>query len=529
MLKDLSLKKLIQNTYVHSIVLIIASVFTFFPTLDMFFYLDEWGNMYDFTHKPYVYTGFTTNNIYMLYSLFGTDPTGYFGVGVVIFTISVILFYILTISLLKNNVLGLIAGLLYATTPVGTTTATMVWTFVAEGGYPLTVGLLILLIFLLRFFKERKFYYFLIVLFSFLLFLDLEPRRVFIYLPILILFDYIVNFKKLIPTSGFLLRAAALFVGFIAYYKYDITIAKIISTGKVVINEAASTYDGLAKLRLGFESLGHIKPHVTMANMLLGGPWVFISEKITEYVNPYDVSQIYLLVIITIAAALLLTYFAFKLKKELGLLMVFSLGWMYINIYSIYIFSSPGISDTTHRTLSLAAPAYALFYTISGFVIYTFLKKKKGQLSKNINLISIVVLILFIGMNSLATRHSFEILNEFRNRPAKIFFKDLKNFYPTLPKDSLLYFKTPSNTQIIYRLSRIYGGSPYGGASAVTVFYPELQKEELIVTREISDVEKFVASDSANLNKVYAFYFDDKGLEDITPKFRSEFEKEDSL
>lgn len=526
MLKDLSLMKLIQNTYVHIIVLIIVSVFTFFPTLDMFFYLDEWGNMYDFTHKPYVYTGFTTNNIYMLYSLFGTDATGYFGVGVAIFTISVILFYILTSSLLKNKVLGFIAGLLYATTPVGTTTATMVWTFVAEGGYPLTVGLLVLLILLLRYFRKRKIYYFLIVLFGFSLFLDLEPRRVFIYLPILILFDYIVNYKKLLPSSGFFLRTAALFISFIAYYKYDITITKIISTGKVVINEAASTYDGLAKLKLGFESLTHIKPHVTMTNMLLGGPWVFVSEKITEYINPYDVSQIYLLVVAVMVLMLVLTYFAFKLKKELGLLMVFSLGWMYINIFSIYIFSSPGISDTTHRTLSLAAPAYALFYTIAGFTVYTFLKKKKGPLGRSMNLISVLVLVLFIGVNSLATRHSFETLNNFRNRPAKTFFKDLKNFYPSLPKDSLLYFKTPFNTQIIYRLSRIYGGSPYGGASAVTVFYPELKMEELIVTREISDVEKFVASDSANLNKVYAFYFDDKGLEDITPKFRSEFEKE---
>ena len=106
MLNHLLLKKLIHNTYAHIILLITAAVLTFYPVLEMFFYLDEWGNLYEFTHGDFKYSHFTTHIMYLLYSLFGTDATGYFAVGIVVFAISVVVFYFFVRLLLNNKIPG---------------------------------------------------------------------------------------------------------------------------------------------------------------------------------------------------------------------------------------------------------------------------------------------------------------------------------------------------------------------------------------------------------------------------------------
>ncbi len=523
-------KKFAENSIFHIILLSFIAVLTFLPTLENFFYLDEWGALYDFTHSEYKFYIFTTHLFYLLYSLFDINAIGHFGVGIAIYTLSVVLFYFFISQLLSSKMLGVIAGLILATSPIGTDTTTMIWTYVAEGGYPLTVGLLILLLLYFKFFKERKVAYFLVVLLGFFLFLELEPRRVFLYLPIIILFDYIFNFKRIIPSLSFVARALALFLTFIVYYRYNVTLTGIIQTGKIIFNESATTLDGQAKFQLFLESLTHIKPLVTFTNVLLAGPWIFISDRLIGYVDLADVTHVYLLVIVTFALVATILVLAFKTKRELGLLLIFALGWIYINIIGIYVFSSSGISGATHRTLSLAAPAYALFYTISGFTLYSFLKKRihstlSVRSGLSLDRIFVCGFVFFLGLNFLATRYSFEKFNDFHSRPARAFFKDLKIFYPTLPANSMIYIQTPDNPQIKYKLSRIYGGSPWGGGATLAVFYPELKKEEIAVVREYIEVKEFVENDLSKIDHVFAFYFDENGLSDQTAKFRSQLQK----
>src|SRR5688500_1098682 len=97
------LKNFTQRTLLHIIILIFIAVLTFLPTLEMVFYLDEWGNMYDFTHKEYTFTVFTAHTFYTLFQLFGTDATGYFAVGLYFFVLSVLALYFFVSSLLKNR------------------------------------------------------------------------------------------------------------------------------------------------------------------------------------------------------------------------------------------------------------------------------------------------------------------------------------------------------------------------------------------------------------------------------------------
>ncbi len=517
------LKKFAENTFLHIFLVAAVAVLSFLPVFDMFFYLDEWGALYDFTHKPYTFYLFTTNNYYLLYSLFKLNATGYYATGVGIYALSVVLFYVFARKLLNNKMLGLAAGLLYATTPVGTNTATMIWTFVAEGGYPLTIMLLALLYVLLLHLREGKKPYFLLAALGFMLFLDLEPRRVFIFFPILLLLDYVISYKRLIPTLGFIIRQLVLFVIFVAYYKYDVTFTKIIASGKILIAETASL-DGGAKLDLGLQSLTHIKPLVTLTNVLLGGPWLLATYKLQGYVDVNNIEHVRLLVILTISLAIGLVILAWRQKREWGLLSLFSLGWIHMNILGIYIFSSPGISDTQHRTLSLAAPGYALFFTISGIALYTFLKKKKIQPLKHLNRAFIALFLLLVGVNLIATHYNFNKFTSFHSKSAWAFFKNLKNFYPTLPVDSLIFIDTPNSPALKYQLSRVYGGSPYGGAASIASFYPEIKKEELKLVHKYGDVEEFIGKDKTKIERVFAFYFDSNGLRDTTSDIRKELQ-----
>ena len=517
------LKKFAENKIAHILLVAVVAFTTFLPVLDMFFYLDEWGALYDFTHKDYVYSTFTTNNYYILYSWFKLNAAGYYFVGTLIYALSAVLFYIFASGLLKNKMLGLIAALLYATSPVGSNTATIIWTYVAEGGYPLTIMLLMLLYLFWRYFTEKKLVYFVLVTLGFLFFAELEPRRVFIFFPILFLFDYILSNKRYIPTLGFIARQIVLFVSFVAYYRYDVTLSELVTTGKILIAES-SPLDGGAKLELAIQSLIHMKPLLTLTNILLGGPWLFLSTRLTGYVDVLDVKQTYLLVIATLVIAIGLVILAWRQKKEWGLLSLFALGWMHVNVLGIYIFSSPGISDIQHRTLSLAAPAYGLFFTVSGLALYTFLKKKEIQPVKYLNRIFIIAFLLFAGSNMSATHYNFNKFTSFHSKPARSFFVNLKNYYPTLSAGSLIYIETPNSPAIKYQLSRVYGGSPYGGAASITAFYPEIKKEELKLVYKYGEVEEFIGKDKSKIDRVFAFYFDSNGLRDTTSDIRNELQ-----
>lgn len=515
------MKKFAENKIAHIVLVAVVAFVTFLPVLDMFFYLDEWGALYDFTHKDYIYSMFTTNNYYILYSWFKLNAADYYFVGNLIYALSAVLFYIFISGVLKNKMLGLLAALLYATSPVGSNTATMIWTYVAEGGYPLTIMLLILLYLFWKYFNEKKLVYFVLAALGFLFFAELEPRRVFIFFPILFLFDYVLSNKRYIPTLGFIVRQAILFGSFVAYYRYDVTISKLVTTGKIVIAET-SPLDGGAKLDLGIQSLSHMKPLLTLTNVLLGGPWLLLSSHLTGYVDVFDVSQVYLLIIATLIVAIGLVVLAWRQKKEWGLLSLFALGWMHINILGIYIFSSPGISDTQHRTLSLAAPAYGLFFAVTGFALYTFLKKKKILAAKQLNRVFIILFLLLAGTNLAATHYNFNKFTSFHSKPAKAFFVSLKNYYPTLPVDSLIYIETPNSPAIKYQLSRVYGGSPYGAAASITAFYPEIKKEELKVVYKYGEVEDFIGKDKTKIDRVFTFYFDNSGLRNTTNEIRDQ-------
>ncbi|OGY09549.1 MAG: hypothetical protein A2782_03325 [Candidatus Blackburnbacteria bacterium RIFCSPHIGHO2_01_FULL_43_15b] len=515
------LKRIFNNTPLNLTIVLATAIITFFPTLKMYFFMDEWGNLYEWTHGyQYRYSVFPGEVFHFLFETFGLNATGYYATGLVGYALSVVIFYLLVSRTLKSKLLGLIAGLVYATCPIGINTVQMVWTYVAEGGYPLTIALLILLYLMVGYFQEKKIYYFILVSVCFLLFLELEPRRVFLFLPLLFLFDYFYNFKKIIPNVGFFLRQAILLFIFVAYYRYNVTLSNIILHSGVVFLSGASTFDWQTKANFSKVALASPQPLISLTNILLAGPWIFISERLKGHVDLVDIKQVYQVVIATLSLAGLIVVLALKTKKQWGLLLLFSLGWIYANILGFYIFSSPGVNDAPHRYLSLAAPGYALFVTLSIASLYAFFAKRNKKAKPKLKKVFVAILLGIIVVNFLSVKTNFDKFNDFHGKPARAFYKSLKEYYPTLPPDSILYFQTPPSPAVKYKLSRIYGGSNYGVPATIAVFYPERKKEELVWATDLVKVEEFIKSDKTRIDRVFAFYYDDNGLWDKTEEVR---------
>lgn len=524
------LKRIINSTPLNILIVLAVAILTFLPTLKMYFFMDEWGNLYEWTHNyQYRYSVFPGEVFHFLFETFRLNATGYYAAGLVGYALSVVIFYLFVSRTLKSKLLGLIAGLVYATCPIGINTVYMVWTYVAEGGYPLTIALLTLLYLVVGYFQEKKIYYFILAAVCFLLFLELEPRRVFLFLPLLFLFDYFYNYKKIIPNSGFFIRQAILLIIFVAYYRYNVTLSNIILHSGVVFWASESTFDWQTKVGVSKVALTSPQPLISLTNILLAGPWIFFSERLKGHVDLVDIKQVYQVVVATLSLAGLIIILALKTKKQWGLLLLFSLGWIYANVLGFYIFSSPGVNDAPHRYLSLAAPGYALFVTLSIASLYTFFLKRNKKAKPKLKKIFAVLLFGIIAINFLSVKINFDKFNDFHGAPARAFYKDLKNFYPTLPADSLIYFETPPSAAIKYKLSRIYGGNNYGIAATIAVFYPERKKEELQVVRDYVLVEKFVGNDSTKIDRVFGFYYDQTGLQNKTDELRAELKAGKSL
>lgn len=510
------LKKLSTNIWFQPLIIFLVAILTFLPTVQMFFYLDEYGNLYDFSHGDFRGTNIFTAKVFsVFFHFFGTNPEGYFAVGTLIFALSALLFYFFVSKLTSNKLLALLAALIYATSPVGTSTVVMIWTYVMEGGYPLTIALLLLLFLLLRYFKDRRIYYYFLALFAFMVFMELEPRRVFLFLPIIILFDYLMHFQKIIiPDYRFFLRQIPFFALFTLYYKYNVTLSGIFSNKRIYLNDTGN-YDWQTKLDLLLNTFSDPKPLVTLANILLGPILIFPKE----ILNLTAIKETYFWTFMIVVMVVFLVVIGWKVKREFGLILVFALGWMYINIIGIYVFSSPGISEVTHRTLSLAAPGYALFISLSGYCLYKYLKAKKVK-RFNVDKVFVIFCIVFLVYSMIATRNHFENFNKFRSYASHGFFKSLKTYYPTLPPNSIIYIETSGNPHIKNQLTRIYGGNNYGAGATIAIFYPELKKDELDVLRDYKKVLEFVDGDLLKIDHVFAFYFDEKGLADKTDEVR---------
>src|SRR3989338_4807262 len=110
------LKRIFNNTPLNIIIVWAAAILTFLPTLKMYFFMDEWGNLYEWTHGyQYRYSVFPGEVFHFLFETFGLNATGYYAAGLVGYALSVVIFYLFVAKTLKNKLLGLIAGLVYAT------------------------------------------------------------------------------------------------------------------------------------------------------------------------------------------------------------------------------------------------------------------------------------------------------------------------------------------------------------------------------------------------------------------------------
>lgn len=514
--------KYLQNTFFHLILLTVVSFLTFIPVLRMYFYSDDYGDLYTLTHGGMRYNDswlspdFRNHLIQFLYNFFGLEPIGYYIVGVAVFITTVILFYFFARNLFQNKLLGLVSGLIYATTLVGVDTVFMITTFYVESGYPVTLTLLILLFLLLKFFQQKLILYYILTAMLLHVFLSLQPKRGFLLMPVIHLFDYLINAKKFLPSFGTFLRQIPLFIIFLYAYAQVPSIIDFLN-GDFVIK--SSTIDVDAKIETLLKGFLDIRPLYSLVNVILNVPLALINYQNVD-ISILDHGSFW--TILTVFFILILVILAWRLDKLWGKSLLFSLAWIYFNILGFYVFSSPGISEATNRTVTLSAPGYALFMTVLGLVVYSYAKKILGKRLANFGKIFNLIVILFLILSFGITFFHFEDFNQRRTKYTRVFFDDLKGYYPEIPANSRFYIE-PKNTHYKSRLYNIYKGNSYGVGGTLAIYYGHTYKD-LDLFHDYEEVQGFVGKDIKLIDHVFAFYYDENGLTDITYDIRSSLE-----
>ncbi|MDP3941268.1 MAG: hypothetical protein Q8Q49_03065 [bacterium] len=520
------IKKATENSLLNCAIIVFFAFLTFIPTLFMFFYADDFAYLYKLSQGesflfPYQHSA---SFIKPFYLLFGLNPLGYFVTGVFMLALSAVVLYLFASRLLRSKRLGLLAGIICATTPVGIDTVFQIGTFI--NGYITTIGLLVLLILLHRSVSEKKTLFYVIALLSYVLFLELKPVRVFLFVPVLAVFDYVMHGKHVLPDRQFLKRQVPFALLFILYFEMRSFVVPTHATLRQMPTMLQAVKDTIS-------AFFDMQPFIALANVLTGAPLVFlantfaISTKSGIVVSLETVGHPYIWTALTLLVALGSIVLTWQVKREWGKLQLFCVLWIYITILGFYVFSSPGVSETTARTVTQASPAYAVFFTLAGFALFTYLKAKKYVSRKALSRFFVFCMIAVVAVNIFATWFHLNRFNELRSRHAYAFFHDLKQYYPSVPVDSLLYIKIAEKPYIQSRFYNIIKDGFYGGRAGFAVFYGYAW-DEINYTREYSEVLKFVGKDPKKIDRVFAFSFDDQGLSDMTTKVRTELKKSDT-
>jgi len=119
----------------------------------MFFVGDDFGVVYKLQNSlSYAWPQHQIVNMFRpLYLIFGTNPTGYFSIGFVVFVLSATIFYFLARQIFSNESHALIAALIYTTAPIGIESVTMMLLYI--GSYYALALFSLILIFFLKFLK----------------------------------------------------------------------------------------------------------------------------------------------------------------------------------------------------------------------------------------------------------------------------------------------------------------------------------------------------------------------------------------
>lgn len=528
--------KSFNNSVRAQIAILAATTVLFFSeTLKMQFWKDDYALLYNLQQKEPFYFPYQhlVDMFSPAFSLFGINPLGYFFLGILSVFISSLVFYYFVYKLFSNKLLAFIACFAYVTTPIGIDSALMMMTF-AVNYFALTL-LLLVLINIIIFYEKKRFFYYLISLVLFGLSLELVPFRSFYFGGIIILFE-LINLNPSIPTIfrrifcmlGMRIRAVSARKLVILDREERASLASfalrqllLVSVWIIVLYVVPvyffpdalkynpETNAGVFRDIVNYKLL--LNPLLTNINILFAGvAYIF-------YHNFYLVYNFYITAVAMIVLILFLLYllvwFGRKDKKLLKIY-VFPIGYLYLVSLAVYPYSSREIMLAANRYLTNSIPAYGILIVCIYIYLSSIFKRHKY-----IRLLPIFFLSLLLLIGIVASQ---VYLKEFNTRSyySTQFSQQIKTFVPSLPKNSILYFKLNEDANVNYRLFDTSRGGHYDDRAYFATLYNLKQEEINLTYGDFTDLLDKVNEKQIDKDKIFAFEYDENGLTDITKSIR---------
>ena len=475
-----------KNIVLKFLLMFFVVVLAYGQTANMYFWQDDSALIFKLQHpnegvgsfgtgilgqdSPYRYL---VTPFVPLYPLFHLEPRGYFIVGILLYFLSAVSVYFLAKQFTKNNLVSLMAGLIYSSGYIGSDT---MWRIINSYQTSLTIILIcIALIMYKRYIEKKGILLFIIALLSFVATIEFGFVRGHGILLFIIGMELLYNFS-LIYSPLRLLPFLGLF-----YHWY---------------------LDGNSSSRFG----------PILIQKLLHGDFtpigIYLQTLRNLFIPDWIPFSLGLFIFILIAVLL------WKRSRILLFSLVIMLG-----TYVVYFVQYQDQSfSTTQRYLTPSFIGLSIFIAV---LLSLIIKNKK------LYVISVGVIMLFylFQVNVIES----QIVAQ-RSIPARKFYVTLKHEIKHLQKGSLIYFDIKNDGKSQIEFGSFFGVGSMPESTAVAIYYG-IDRYDVALPGTFDDLLSMIQKYHTDPKKVYTFTYDAvAGLKNTTTLTRKQlFTQNDSI
>lgn len=498
---------------VFFLVLLITVLFSVGKTLQYYFYVDDYSVLYHTQHN--IPHGWPYHNYILVFSpvyrFFGLRAEAFLTLGILTFFFASLGVYFFIKILTKNNLIAMLSSLIFATGHIGVDQFTMAMVSSINNLSIINVSLTLILFIL--WLDTRKWRFYLLTMLMFWFSLKAFPGRAFPLVLFLPTIEVILSFKLEHPVKickkFFLMVVRFLPFLLIAYrlgiLSYGTKGGQLYAHSKILalftlasIKELFALLGRFVLLKPLIKVFGFSPPRVPYSRV----GFTFFSEVILialvfSFIKKYS----------RLGRSLLIVLFL-TIEGYIGFLLL--LGFVAISQVNRYL---------TIAFLGYSAIFPILIYLLVG-KLSDFVKRERLKW-----LVPVLASPLIIIMALLSREYEQEIVQD-RSLPTRQFFRQLKNYLPSISSKNIFYFDHADYYPVASRFGSILLGAGMPKEATLAVQY-QVPLESVEIIDDFDALVAALKNNEVNIDNVHTFYYNQTGLHQTTNKVLSFLEKGD--
>jgi len=556
------------------LLLFVLSLVTYGQLLKMNFWQDDNALVFKFTHinedAGYLGKGifgegayrYTVTPYYPIFKLFGYNPIPYFVFCLVIYILSVFAVYFFFTILFSNRLKALVAGLIYASGYIASDGFIRLFNSVLAS---LSVILVTLnLGFYFKYYKTKRIKWYFLSLLGYFLAIEFGYIRTHYLILVIVAFELIYLFAHNFSGIKYLIKSATLslirlvpfiflfdkwYVGadsrsrqvilfiqsltrgeFYVTYSFFGTLGnmllsnelfpKIINIPSKILNypltEHRISFFFILICLVSFYLLWRKKvmvPWLAVVSSLLSVVLLLISQNIFSYPGLIGGLTEKISLYAGISFILIVLPMQISLSKKRNNFWLFF--WMLVNLgaYATYIPIFAYTSDNRYLLHSLV-PLAGLFSS-SAFALYENMRKYK--ITRYVPFIFVASFIVINIYSSLSLQRT---IIDHRSKPSKRFFKELLNYYQSIPKGAILYFYVPQDKSLAQtHYDAAFSVAQMPEETAIAWRYG-IDRYDFKIVNNFVDLQQQLSENQTSIDKIFSFIANPEYLENTTNQTR---------